>query len=80
MMNARKIPAAQYKHLPSYQELAQLVVDLTRHNISNLHMPQDWWFVNCYTYSGKIPEIYQRAIKAHDSLIGGKVVAGTDSE
>lgn len=60
--------------LPSYQDLADLVAQLTEANIANVDTPEDR-FVSCYTYGAdRIPDHWWRAIEAREALIAHHVV------
>jgi hypothetical protein len=58
---------------PSYQELADVLVALTEHVISNLNYPGNE-FVTCYTYGKKIPPVYRNAMKLRSQLGKEKIV------
>jgi hypothetical protein len=62
------------KKLPTYQELAALVTELTEVNIANLERPE-YRFVSCFTYGAdRIPDHWWRAIETREALIEQKIV------
>ena len=60
--------------LPSYQQLADLVAELTVRNVANLDSP-DSRFVSCFTYGTTMPDHWQKAIDLREALIVNRVVA-----
>jgi hypothetical protein len=60
--------------LPTYEELAKMVSELTELNIANLEQPAHR-FVSCFTYStGQIPDHWWRAIQMREALLKENVV------
>jgi len=58
---------------PTYQELADLVCELTETNIANLDGKSP--FVRCFTFgSSNAPDHWHRAIAARKALIESKLV------
>lgn len=55
---------------PSYDELANALIKLVEHNVSNLTRCAGTQFINCFTYPfGKFPAVYKRAMKLRERLI-----------
>jgi len=71
--NASTKSASNNDHLPTYQELADLVCELVETNIANLdgHIP----FVRCFTFdASQAPDHWHRALDAREALIASKIV------
>jgi hypothetical protein len=59
--------------LPTYQELATLLIELTEKNIANIgsngEFPHPHTFVCCHTYGKEIPNHWRKAIKYRHLLL-----------
>ena len=71
-MKAVRAISKAYAALPSYQDLADLVVELTEVNISGLGGKHPR--VSCFTYGTKMPPHWQHAIEARKALLDQHVV------
>ncbi len=67
-MSRKPVPPA-----PTYQELADLVAELTARNVANLDSPTHR-FVACFTYGKTMPDHWKRAIDAREALIAHRIV------
>jgi hypothetical protein len=58
--------------LPSYSDLAQLLVKLTEMNVANLDNP-DNMFVSCFAFGSEFPDLWLEAMKLRRQFIASKI-------
>lgn len=59
--------------VPTYTDLAQLVVDLVEMNVANIDSPEHV-FVSCYTFGNKFPDLWLEATRFRRVLIEQNMV------